>query len=137
MKDCSAIYLHDFVSGEKFKSIFFNSEALLHTESFDEDSIDLVKNSISTKIADSLASGIPIFAYGSSQIASMQHLLINECAYICCEHERLESSLIDFFSNYQAREIVAAKGLLTAKAYHDSFRNSEKLYDIFSKICND
>ena len=46
-----AIRFYGFVGGEDFDRVFRSSELLLHTEAFDEISIDLVKHSVSTKIA--------------------------------------------------------------------------------------
>ena len=55
-----------------------NSDLLIHAESFDNEFKQIVKNSISTKIADSLASGVPIVAYGPEGIASIDYLIKNE-----------------------------------------------------------
>lgn len=134
LRECKSIIIHDFVSGPEYNLIFNNFEALLHVEAFDDESIDRVKHSISTKIADSLASEIPMFAFGPLEVASIEHLLKNECAYVCTNPNELETSLTDFFVNKNMREKTIVNAYKTAKMYHNSIENSEKLHEVFSNI---
>ena len=122
-----SIKLMGYVSGEEFNRVFHGAEALLHVEAFDEASIDLVKHSVSTKIADSLGSGIPLLAYGPRGIASMEHLLRNECAFCITDTESLEEKLLDFFTNAPLRKILAEKALKTANAFHNQEVQSQLL----------
>lgn len=128
------IKLCGYVSGEEFDMVFHNADILLHTEAFDEKSIDLVKNSVSTKIADSLASGIPLFAYGPPEVASMKHLIDNNCAITATSEEELYDSLKSAFFDCELREKVVTNALKTAEKYHNSNINSNRLYDTFNHI---
>ncbi len=134
LKSCSSIVIHDYLYGPKFKETFFKSEILLHVEAFDTESIDRVKYSVSTKISDSLASGIPLFAYGPSVVSSINHLIRNECAYVCVDKTKLVDSLKDFFNNYDLRNHYSLNGLNTAKKYHDSQKNSKFIYKILQDM---
>lgn len=125
-----SIHFKGFVGGQEFERIFHSSELLLHTEAFDEDSIDLVKHSVSTKIADSLASGIPLFAYGPESVSSMKHLIRNNCAIVSTSRERLKQDLLRCFQDYEQRKDVAQNGLKCAHKYHDSDVNSKLLREI-------
>ena len=133
LKQAKSIQFKGFVSGEEFKKVFRESEILLHTEAFDEESRDMVKHSVSTKIADSLASGIPLIAYGPEEISSMQHLIRNDCAYIATSPEQLEMMLLKAFNGEDTKRIVA-NAVKTAKEYHDSEKNSKKLREIFENL---
>lgn len=123
---------HGFVTGEEFKKEFFCSDALIFVEAFDEESIDRVKNSISTKIADSLSSGIPIFAYGPANISAIKHLVDNECAAVCSEKSRLNDALGRFLSDKSFRNDISQKAIKTAKKFHDPVSVSDTLYNICS-----
>ncbi len=123
-----------FISGREFDNTLHASDILLHTEAFDETSIDLVKHSVSTKIADSLASGVPLFAYGPVEVASMKHLIKNNAAVIASSREDLRERLIEAFGNEDTRRLCAEKGILVAKEYHDSSKNSQKLKGIFDRL---
>ena len=129
-----SIKLRSFVSGEDFKKELLSSELLLHVEAFDEESIDLVKHSVSTKIADSLASGIPLVAYGPKEVASMQYLASEECALIATSGAELKSTLYNTFFDNAKREKVVFNALKTAKKHHNSLENSKLLLSIFEKM---
>ena len=129
-----SIKLCGHVSGDAFDNAFKSSEILVHTESFNEESIDLVKNSISTKIADSLASGIALFAYGPAQVASMRHLIDNDCAIVVTDKKLLKKGLKDAFSNKALRDEKANKALEAAFENHNSRVAGKKIRDIFERI---
>lgn len=129
-----SVKLCGYVGGEAFDKTFKESQMLIHTEAFDADSIDLVKNSVSTKIADSLGSGIPFFAYGPSVVASMRHLIDNDCAMVVSNKEDLENGLKKAFLNREYRLEKTKKGLEVASQYHDTQLVSEKILEIFESI---
>ena len=100
----------------------------------DEKSIDRVRHSVSTKIADSLGSGIPLFAYAPETVASMGHLIRNECAITVKSKDELRSGLITVFTDADGREKAAKNGIKTAKMYHDSEKISKELKKMFEEI---
>ncbi len=129
-----SVQLCGFITGDEFEKALLNSNLLLHTESFDEESIDLVKYSVSTKIADSLSSGVPLFAYGSDKIASMLHLIRNDCAFIVNDISHLEETLIIALTDFKERERITRNGLRTAAQYHLASVNSALLKNVFEKV---
>ena len=134
LQSVKSIELRGFVGGKEFDEIFHSTEVLLHTEAFFSTSIDLVKHSVSTKIADSLGSGIPLLAYGPNKVASLAHLIRNNCAFTITNQNTLEEELLKFLSNKQQREAYAENGLLTAREYHNSDKIGELFYNIMGKI---
>ncbi len=129
-----SISLCGFISGREFEETLRVSDMLLHTEAFDEKSIDLVKHSVSTKIADSLASGIPLFAYGPKEVASMEHLIKNDAAITCTSQDELEKTLSAAFDDADLRRRAAENGLETARKYHDAAKNSREIKAMFSSL---
>jgi glycosyltransferase involved in cell wall biosynthesis len=120
-----------FITGEAFQKAYSDADILVHAEAFDEKSIDLVKNSVSTKIADALASGKNLFAYGPDSIASMRHLADNDCAIIANDAAQLRQMLYTALTDDSVREMTIANALQTAKKYHDRQANSMALKNIF------
>lgn len=120
-----------YVTGHDFEQILHDADALLHTESFDSCSIDRVKHSISTKIADIMGSGVPLFAYGPDNIASMRYLNKNKAAFCVTDKENLRDQLINLFNNFQEREEKVNQALLLAHKNHDAKINSKRLRNIF------
>ena len=119
LEEVKTVHLCGFVSGKEFDEVLHNADFLLHTESFKEDYIELVRNSVSTKIADSLGSGVPLIAYGPDCIASMGHLIRNDCSITITEKDALKETLIRAFSDKAFREQKARKGLEVATRYHE------------------
>lgn len=119
-KNCKAIDFCGFVSGDEYHRVFDNAEMFVHVEAFDEKYIDLVKHSISTKIADSLASGTCLFAYAPEKIASMRYLSENQSAVVCTDKKDLCDKLYEALNNSELRKDTAERALLLAKKNHDS-----------------
>ncbi len=128
-----SINLCGYVSGEEFDEVFKNSHALMHVEAFDEDSIDRVKHSISTKIADSLASGICLFAYGPNEVASIQYLQDNNCAIVCTAQDKLKENLLCLFNSNYDRQKIVQNALNVAKQNHDVQNVGSLVKTIFEK----
>ena len=129
-----SIHWHGFVSGKEFEDKFFAAGLLLHTEDFEDRNVDLVKHSVSTKIADTLSAGIPLVAYGPENISSMKHLIRNNCAFIATSKETLKSTLEIALTDKVARQQVSQHAMQTASEYHNKERNSAKLKSIFADI---
>ena len=129
-----SIKLCGYVSGKEFDKTFFSSQILLHTESFDAESIDSVKNSVSTKIADSLASGICLFAYGPKEVASIEYLVDNDCAVVCTDRSDLKERLIALFESKDIRENSIKNALQTAEINHDIVKVGKAVREVFDKV---
>lgn len=133
LSSVESIELHGFISGEEFEKVFWNAEMFLHIEDFHEDSIDRVKHSVSTKIADIMASGIPMFAYGPGNIASMGHLVRNDCAICVTDKGKLKASLLKAFSDRELREKKAKNGLKVAECYHNPNQDGIRLHQFLEE----
>lgn len=133
-KDIDTIKLCGYVSGAEFDRVLHNADMLLHTEAFDEESIDCVKNSVSTKIGDSLASGICLFAYGPEEVASMRHLIDNDCAIAATSGDTLKETLEKAFFDAELRKRVCQNAIKTANEFHNSEQNSKTLYSLLEKV---
>lgn len=129
-----SIKLCSFVTGDEYVEALHNSDYLLHVEAFDEDCIDSVRNSISTKIADSMASGVPLIAFGPKDIASIKHLLRNECAFVITEEENLHDNLIGVLLNPDRKEIIVKNALKVASEFHNPEINKVKVKAVFDEV---
>ena len=130
LRSYQSVELPGFLQGDAFVSELENAQILLHVEAFGAESAELVKHSVSTKIADSLASGIPLLAYGPSSVASMAHLRRNGCAILAEERQALRGALLTAFTEEEICRRVAENGLQTAQKYHNREMVSRKLRDV-------
>lgn len=131
-----AIRFHDFVRGEDFVREFLTSDLLLHVESFDERMKERVKYSVSTKIADSLASGIPLFAYGPCGIASMDYLAENSAAITVMDKNQLKNGLRDALYNNELRNKTIENAEMLADKNHNTDIVSQTVKTIILKTVN-
>lgn len=125
-----SVQMCGFVTGKAFETALRGADVLVHVEAFDDESIDKVRHSVSTKIADSLASGVPLLAYGPEEVSSMKHLLRHDCAITATSARQLTEALRKAFTNEEARRGAVENALKTAREYHDSQRNSRELEGI-------
>ena len=123
-----------FLPSDKMCDEMNKASVLLHIESFEDENKVRVKYSVSTKIADSLASGICVLAYGPEGLASIEYLRRNSCAFIANNSVELECILFECLSNPETRTRVAARALDIAARNHDSLRQSERLKSILLKV---
>lgn len=131
LQQVPTLELPGFVTGETFREAFDQAELLLHVEAFDEASIDYVRHSVSTKIADSLGSGKLLLAYGPEAVSSMKHLERQGCALMARDPEELKGMLLTAFTDPQTRSRTVARALETARRFHSSDENSRCLRNIF------
>ena len=127
--DIKSVKLMRFVSGEEYEAEFSKADFFVHAESFDRQSIDLVKHSVSTKIADILSSGIPLLSYAPAEIASVSYLKRNNCAVCFTDKKDLELNLKDVLNNVELLQQIANNGIEIAKQNHNIQYNSKLLFD--------
>lgn len=122
--------LHGFISGDKFKNKFFDTDILIHVESFDSEYMERVKYSVSTKIADSLSSGIPLLAYGPENVASIKYLEKNDAACVVTSFSDLKDSVQNLILDEEYRKKLSSRELSTAEKYHNPEKVSRELYNV-------
>lgn len=114
----NGIVFHGAVGADEVLKVIGESMAVIHTESFDEKIRKSVRYSVSTKIADSLASGTCIFAYGPEEIASIDYLEKNNAAICCTDIKDLEHFLKVLITDTDERNKVVVKALTVAEKNH-------------------
>ena len=114
----NGIRFHGKVSAEEVLQIMGESLAVIHTESFDPTMRNRVRYSVSTKIADSLASGTPILAYGPSEVASISYLRENNAAFCASELSELKNSMTELVLSEVKRKEITKNAIELAKANH-------------------
>ncbi len=129
IKNVEALNYKGRLEYSEVKKTMEQSDVLLHVEAFDAESIEGVKYSFSTKIADSLSSGKPLLAYGPKNVASIDFLLRNQCAMCATSKSELEQCLIKIASSKNLKEI-REKQLNVAKIYHNKNKNIKQIQQI-------
>lgn len=119
-----SIQMMNIIPGSKVFEAMQSYRLLIHAESFQPQDRLRVRYSISTKIADSLASGVCLLAYGPQDIASIQYLKKNACAAVVTDRKDLEDTIRRLMDSGKLRSNYADKARIVASKNHDSTKQS-------------
>ena len=108
------------------------SDLLLHCESAEE--LEDLKGAFSTKIADSLASGIPFLVYADRRYPFVQYLENGNAAFIAENENEFKSIVIKCIENdsFRRKHVVSAYEL--SQKNHNKITNSNKMYEILKEV---
>ena len=122
------------IGPEQVKRVMGESMLLIHTESFDDVIRKSVAYSVSTKIADSLASGTCIFAYGPKEVASIDYLMNNKAAYCVTSKNKLVACLEEITQNSMLRREIAVNAVQLAYKNHNIDTNSDTIKGVIEQF---
>jgi glycosyltransferase involved in cell wall biosynthesis len=131
LTDENGIKFGGFLNSNQVIEKMHESTLLLHVEDLDKEiNKEKVKYSISTKIADSLASGTCLFAYGPAGVASIDYLKQKNAACVVTEKDKLEDTLRELLNNADLRQSYINKALQLANERHNPEKNQRRFEEI-------
>lgn len=131
----NGIVFHGAVSSNEVNNIISNSMLVVHAEDFSSENIDKIRYSISTKVADLLASGRCILAYGPKEVASIDYLLNNQAACVVHDKAQLKDTLEDILSSPQRRMQIVASAKALSEQNHSESAVAKKVAEIIATAC--
>ena len=87
---------------------------------------------MSTKIADLLASGTCVFAYGPFKVASMEYLAVNSAAIAVTDKKELKGKLKDALFSGEIRKKTAENAKALAELNHSNQQVAKRIEEIIS-----
>lgn len=129
----NGIRFHGQIPYEEVKKVMGESLAVIHTESFEQEIADVVRYSVSTKIADSLASGTCMLAYGPEDVASIAYLKENHAAVCITSPKELKDGLTALLTSEELRTEIVANALKLASENHRPDKNSQMIYRVLKQ----
>lgn len=127
LKNAPGINFRGAIPAEQVPEVMSESVMVIHTESFDPAMKELVRFSVSTKIAESLMYGPCLLAYGPEGIASIDYLKENNAAYVISRPEDLEKGLEKILTNKELREQIVRNAGALALKNHNADVNPRKV----------
>ena len=85
----SSVIFRPYVTHEEIMSVYERASALIHIESFDTENRNFIRYSLSTKISEYLATGLPILLYAPSDIFVAEYLKGHDAAAVVSNAEDL------------------------------------------------
>lgn len=122
-----------FINYDKCREVMAKSDVILHAESFDEMTKKDLRIAFSTKIADSLASGVPFFVYAPRGIASVEYLLECGGAVVATDKSELFDKLSLILTSSEERDARIKRALMATRKNHTYEKTS---YELKEKLCS-
>ena len=106
-----------------------DADMLVHVEALDLKSKLTVRQSFSTKIVDYLKAARPILAVGPKDVASIEHLIRNDCAITADNKAELERKVYGILENPTELNRIVENAYLCGRKYH----NKQIIQDMLKK----
>ena len=132
-KKCKNIHFCGSVSYEEVLKKTYESDVLLLVENFTKKNINATKYSLSTKVADSIRSGVNLFGYGSSECGMIEYLVNNNACVVCDKKEALKEKLMQLLFD----KTLSLKMYETAGYLSDNNHDLNKNGLIFLSLIDD
>lgn len=129
LNDCNGINYAGMIPYGELRKRTKAARLLIHVESMKPYYVRDIKYGFSTKIADSLASGVPFFVYASSELTSVQYLSENKCAIIATDEKQLVDKLKCALFDEQARSLCITNARQIVRMNHNQEKNEEGFYE--------
>lgn len=134
LKNAPGINFCGEISAKKVLEVMSDSLAVIHTESFEPEMMNLVRFSVSTKIAESLMYGPCLIAYGPEGIASIDYLKENNAAWTITRPEDLKKGLEEILKNSKLREQIIRNARKLAEKNHNANVNPKKVREWLENV---
>ena len=129
----NGIVFHGSIPKDEVQEIIRDSIAVLHVESFDDKNRNMVKYSFSTKIADCLGSGTPLIAFGPADVASIEYLIENNCAFVATSYNNLSVVFKNFLDESRISKLLN-NALKIAKLNHERSIVSDYFISVLKQV---
>ena len=104
----------DFMGSVPYKTVLdktLESDVLVVVEGFDKRDVDITRYSLSTKVADALASGVMVVGYGSSECGAIEYLAETGCCCVANSAVDLQGMMERLFGDVELqRRLYKASG---------------------------
>lgn len=120
-------YLMGSVTSTEIPRIQSEADMLVHAEATDLKNRLTVRQSFSTKIVDYLKAARPIVAVGPKDVASIKHLIDNNCAITADNEQQLYEKLLSVLADTQQLHRYANQAYLCGRNHHDEIRQKAML----------
>lgn len=131
----NGIKFHGVVPSSEVKEIIKSSTIVIHVESMDRINREKTRYSMSTKIAESLGSGVCLFAYGPEDVSSIEYLVKNDAACVVTDRNELQNKLQEILKYKELRAKYVKNALKLVTTLHNFDTNKQLFYQIITDAC--
>lgn len=132
LNNSPGIRFHGLVSYSVVRRCIQNSRLLVHVESFDKyDEMD-TRYAFSTKLADYLASGVPMFLYGPITGEGIHYVKKNSAGFVANNKDELDEILEKALYDNNERRLKSLNALCLAESNHNIYKNGKQFRELVS-----
>lgn len=131
----NGIKFHGVVPSSEVKEIIKSSTIIIHVESMDRINREKTRYSMSTKIAESLGSGVCLFAYGPEDVSSIEYLVKNDVACVVTDKNELQKKLQEILKCEELRAKYVKNALKLATTRHNFDINKQLFFKVITDVC--
>ena len=135
IKECS--FLMGSVSADKIQELQLSADMLVHVEGLDKKSQLEVHQSFSTKLVDYFKSAKPILAVGPRDVASISHLIENECAIVASSEQELYKKLSEIIDDSKKLTALSVSAYECGRKHHNKADMKKLLEEDLLKLCGE
>ncbi len=135
--NCRGIDFHGSVPYSRVMEIMAESDILVIVEGFTKEQIDTTKYSLSTKAADSMATGGQILTYGSPECGVIEYMQSVHCSVVCTSKENLTASIANLIDDQALQKELYDKCVQMSFEHHDKDRNLQISEALFERMIAD
>lgn len=125
------VKFHNFLPHNEIHKIYDLSDILIHVESFDEEIVKFTKFSLSTKIPEYLAAGLPILCYAPENIASSRYITNSKSGFSVSEYGQLVYATKRLIEDKELRKEMGRNGVNTALKKHSQEYKNKTMKIVF------
>ena len=111
------------------------SDIVIVAEGFCKKDVDITRYSLSTKVADSLSSGVAVFAYGSRDCGAIEYAASVGCIVTCTEKTDLENALRSLIFDPARQRDYYEKSICVTDLNHSLKKSTETFESVVNSVC--
>lgn len=123
------------VPAKEVQEIQRNADMLIHVEALDLKNRLAVRHSFSTKIVDYLKMARPILAVGPRDVASIDHLIRNDCAVVADNERELAQKLRSVLNDPAELNMLVENAYACGQKYHNKQDLQTMLQQDLKAVC--
>lgn len=133
LEHCPGVRYRGVVPYGEVLEVMAQSDLLVHAESFDPFYREDLKFAFSTKLADSLASGVCFLLYAPEEMACTQYLKENGAAWVVSGPEKLRETLRTLAEQPAERTRYLQNAAALAARNHDAGKNAARFREVLEQ----
>ena len=110
------------------------SDIVVIVEGFKKDDVTKTRYSLSTKAADSLASGAAILTYGSGECGIVEYMQSTGASAVCTDPEQLTACIRDLIADEARQKRYYDQAIVMTKQHHDLDSSSAVFEGVVRKV---